>query len=263
MTTPSLDDDDTVLKAFLAVDRWQRLRVALGRQSATCAEPAIGSSVVVAALLLASTPVALTIVDQLTPETSSRLPTIAFGVCAVLGIVLRWRTGLPFFRTHHWRESLGLTHTAIALGCVPAVLVVLFVPELLAQRHDILTEAVSQAQPDVPQMSLFETLASIATIAMWAAVVEEVLFRAMLVSVIRRWRVLPLQRHRDIAAAVTSATIFGAAHYATWGPLASLALVGLGLGFVLAYIATGEQLLPVVIYHFIFDALSIGLSILL
>ncbi len=58
-----------------------------------------------------------------------------------------------------------------------------------------------------------------------------------------------------------SALLFGLAHWPTWGALPALAITGLGLGFVAGYIANGEQLGPLVLYHFIFDALSISISV--
>ena len=172
------------------------------------------------------------------------------------------RLGLPFPSTRNWKRSLSLTHTAVALGCIPAVLLVLLWPELLAERHDVLTQSMqAQPAPGAAKPPLLYVVAFVLLIAAWVAVVEEVLFRALIVSVVRRWNFLPRQRQRDIAAALISALLFGIAHYVTWGPIASLALIGLGLGFVLAYIANGEQLLPVVLYHFIFDVLSISVSV--
>lgn len=98
-------------------------------------------------------------------------------------------------------------------------------------------------------------------ISMWVALVEEILFRGVLVSILRRWKLISTQRQRDVFATLLSASIFGFAHYATWGPIAAIALVGLGIGFSIAYIANGEQLLPLILYHFAFDLLSISISV--
>ncbi len=57
---------------------------------------------------------------------------MAFGICTLLALLLRKRMGFKFVPTREWRESFSLTHTAIAAGCIPAVLVILLAPSLLA-----------------------------------------------------------------------------------------------------------------------------------
>jgi hypothetical protein len=47
-----------------------------------------------------------------------------------------------------------------------------------------------------------------------------------------------------------------------WGLTPSLTLTGLGIGFGLAYIAIGELILPLIVYHIIFDALSLSFAFL-
>lgn len=216
------------------------------------------------ALVIASTPVLYTFLDTLNPQRTSNLPTIAFGVCTVLAILMRWRCKIPFSKESGWLDQLSLTHTAVALGCIPAVALLLFSPELLAERHDVLTESIQPgAQTQSARPSLFIMGCMIVGIAGWVSITEEIIFRSLLVSVIRRWSFIASQRRRDVLAGIVSALLFGLAHYATWGPIASIALVGLGLGFVLAYIANDEHVLPLIFYHFIFDVLSIGVSVLM
>jgi membrane protease YdiL (CAAX protease family) len=132
---------------------------------------------------------------------------------------------------------------------------------MLADRHDIISHSVGSAEPrEVGLLVFLKTAGTVVFIAAWVAVIEEVLFRSLIVGVFRRWRVFSSNKHKNIFAAISSSVIFGVAHYATWGPIAALALTGLGLGFVLAYIANGERLMPLVLYHFIFDVLSISIS---
>lgn len=250
-----------LLHTFLGTARWKSLFSALREQSSHRQEPEVGTLAVFSAGLIALVPVLLTYIDAQDPEKSSMLPTIAFGACTVLAIVLRWRLGLPFRTTGSWKQALSLTHTAVALGCIPAVILLIASPQMLADRHDIISQSVGTAEPrEVGMLVFLKTAGLVAFIAAWVAVIEEVLFRSLIVGVFRRWRLIASHRKRDIFAAISSSLIFGVAHYATWGPVAALALTGLGLGFVMAYIANGERLMPLVLYHFIFDVLSISIS---
>ena len=97
-------------------------------------------------------------------------------------------------------------------------------------------------------------------VAVWVAVTEEYIFRGLCISVIRRWAIFPRQSQRNALAITLSAVLFGAAHYPTWGLAAAIALTGLGFGFSLAYLANREQIMPVIVYHFIFDLCSILLT---
>lgn len=253
----------SLVRKFLAIERWKALREALASEQRVDCQPETRHPAVLIALLLALAPVLLTYIDALSSDSQSPLPTIAFGVCAVLSLLFRRRLGLPFINLSGWWRALSLTHTAVALGCIPAVLLLAFAPELLAERHDLLVETMRSTQDT--QFSSLDIAAAVTgalCIAVWVALTEELIFRGLLVSVVRRWRILPKQGQRDLLAAILSALLFGIAHYATWGLIPSLALVGLGIGFVIGYIAAGERLLPVIVYHFVFDLLSILVSLL-
>ena len=113
--------------------------------------------------------------------------------------------------------------------------------------------------PAVP-ISFWEKIVLILSMAAWVALTEEVIFRGYLVSAIRRWGLIKSQKHRDILAVVVSTLAFGLAHFPTWGPYAATALTGLGLGFVIGYIANGERLFPLILYHFVFDSFSLFLA---
>ena len=250
-----------LLNTFLGTKRWQSLLNALRAESSSVRLPEVRTPVVLLTILIGITPVFLTILDSLQPTHNSNLPTVGFGICAALAIVVRWRLKLPFHLTKNWKSTLSLTHTAVALGCIPAVILLISAPNLLADRHDVLVTSVHPGGPPGTKPHAVSLFMLVLLIAAWVSVVEEVIFRGLMVSVIRRWSILGSQRRRDIVAAVISSLIFGIAHFATWGPIPALALTGLGLGFVTAYIANGEELVPVVLYHFVFDVLSISVSV--
>lgn len=260
MSAPVSDSrHSSLMHRFLGSARWERLFTTLKIETTTLCEPAISTPALVASLIIAITPVALTLLQHLSPSTSVDLPTLSFAVCTILAILMRRWLKLDYHPTVDWRESLSLTHTAFALGCVPAAILIALNPSMFVERHDILTTAVPLEQTAETNPILFAIHAGgvVVFLAAWAAVTEEFLFRGLLVSVIRRWRLLRSQRARDILAAVSSAGIFGIAHYPTWGLTAALALGCIGTGFVIGYIANGERLTPLIFYHFCFDTLSI------
>ena len=250
---------------FLAVDRWTKLLNALRREAGTLAEPELNTLAVIVAILVCLPPVALTYVHKLAGNTGLDLSTVAFGVCTLLAIVLRRRFRLDHVPVESWRESMSLTHTAFALGCLPAIVVLIGSPELLTTRNELLNTHFTTdifAGQSRAYIIARVTLMLLAA-ASWVAVTEEFLFRGLLVSVVRRWNVIKNQKSRDILAGALSALLFGIAHYPTWGFLGAAALSGLGVGFVMGYLASGERLTPVILYHFFFDTLSITAGILL
>ncbi len=251
------------LHEFLGTRRWKILISALNRETSHPRTPALGAVPLLLAIVVSITPVVLNFIDGLSPESVTVLPTIAFGICAVLALLIRSGYKLGFVQGGNWKEQLSLTHTAVALGCVPAVLVIITSPNLFAERHEALVEPVTGVAAGGP-MALTNILLAFGTIiamAAWIAVTEELIFRSLLVSVLRRASFITDQRKRDVLACVVSAILFGLAHYPTWGMAAAIALTGLGLGFVTAYIANGERVLPIIVYHFGFDLLSISLSV--
>lgn len=253
---------ETALKRFLGVKRWRELHQILLARSAVQLEPPLGLRPQLAALLIAITPVAMTFLDDLRPHgtPASALPTVAFGICALLAMLCRSRLGLTPNTSLSWRKALSVTHTAVALGCVPAAAVLLLSHTLLADRHDILSNTVAAGPTSGPPLPHLMRWAMLAAIAAWVALTEEVIFRGMLVGIIRRTTLLRSQRARDTAAVCISALLFGVAHWPTWGALPAIALTGLGIGFVLGFIANGERLGPIVLYHFGFDLLSLCIS---
>ena len=67
----------------------------------------------------------------------------------------------------------------------------------------------------------------------------------------------------DVFAVLASGIIFGLAHIPSWGIALSLAITGLGIGFGVAYVANGERLAPLIVYHAVFDICSLTAAILL
>lgn len=246
---------DSLLGKFIGISRWKLLFEALKKESESLKKPEMTLLVFVLAFVLSCAPIFFTVLYSHNP---SFIPTVAFGVCAVLAIIVRKKLGIKNNNKHSFKSALSLSHTAVALGCIPAVIVIFFFPDLLSQRHDILSDAAEQSLPIGEKPSLIFLATMCFLYASWASVTEEVLFRFLLVSVLRRWSFFKKQHLRDIFACLLSAFIFGFAHYATWGIAASIALTGLGIGFGLAYLATGERLEPVLLYHFVFDILSLA-----
>ena len=72
-----------------------------------------------------------------------------------------------------------------------------------------------------------------------------------------------IRKEVGLMAITVSALIFGVAHYSNWGLQAAISTAGLGFGFGVAYICSKERLLPLIIYHFFFDLLSLSLVLLL
>lgn len=253
------------LRHFLGIDRFAALWARLKEESAKDCSPKLDTLSVSAGVVVVVTPLVLTILHHAERSPVVDLSVVAFAVCTLLALMLRKRFHLPRERKDSWKEALSLTHTAFALGCIPAVILLAMNPELFSNRHDILTSAVEPIAGDGPIGGVFmvaQNAILVVIIAAWAAITEELLFRGLLVGVLRRWKLIPTQKLRDVFAVVASSVLFGAAHYPTWGLIPALALTGLGVGFVLGYIASRENLTPLVFYHFCFDMLSIFVVLL-
>lgn len=241
-----------LLRRFLGLDRIALLGEALKANTSALPGHGIGLAEVTLALAIASLP----FLSFFARNTNSKLDiTTAFvGIATVLAILFRVTRKIPFYHAKEWRRDISLTHTAFAIGCIPAVLIVLIDPEALS--HLNATKSAVQVVPGA-RPSSFGLALFVLKVAVWAGLTEEIIFRGMLISVLRRWQLLRTQRARDTLAVVVSATMFGLSHLPVWGPSLSLALVGLGVGFGAAYLAIGEAIMPLVLYHIIFDVLSL------
>lgn len=250
------------LERFLGVKRWRGLGTAWNQASAAAIAPRRSFGLIAIAVVLASLPMAATWLAAYRNTIPAYVPTLVFGLCTVIALLLRRRLGFPPILSRFAVNRLSLTHTAVALGCVPAVLMLLISPRLLTERHEVLTETIVHAGAEAGQRPGFFAIAGfVLFISLWAAVTEEVLFRGFLLASIRRWSLFKKQRHADVVAIVVSATCFGLAHVPSWGWVPSIALVGLGCGFGIAYIVNDEDLFPLLLYHFGFDVLSISCAL--
>ena len=182
---------------------------------------------------------------------------ILMGLSALSAVIVRRRMGLTFGVSSSFRNALSTTHTAFALGCIPLVILIIVAPEkffgLSLHRGEVVRESTQEA---AQQFSLLLVLG----IATWAGLTEELIFRGMLLPTLRRWRVLIDARHRDLISVFLSSAIFAAVHIPLWGYHLSLALFGIGCGFGVASIALGELLLPLIVYHIIFDFIALCVS---
>jgi membrane protease YdiL (CAAX protease family) len=253
-----------MLKNFLGAKRWSELFQEFRQSGTDVAHHPISWRGVGAALAISLVPLGISWLEKVSGTPSSSLTTLSFGICAVLAFVLRSRYRLSNSLPYDWGKAIRLTHTAFAAGCVPVVIILALYPSLLAERLDLVGAAVSsgsgqsEALPAIHSAVLFVLLASL-----WVAIVEEVIFRGLLVSVLRRCNALSTQYHRDFLACIVSGVLFGISHIPTWGLTSGIGLLGMGIGLSLGYIANREKLFPLIFYHFLFDALSMGVLLLL
>lgn len=243
------------LRTLLGLNKLSLLFSALASREASPPPATLGAFSMAGAILIAALPLLSFYAGD------STIPldygTLLVGISACLAILYRIRARIPFLSVKTWRESLHLTHIAFALGCIPTLLVLFVWPQALFQLSAPPSATTGHATaPTVAHM-----VTTILGIATWAALTEEFIYRGMLVSVFRRWNAIRSPRIRDVVAVLVSASIFGLAHLPSWGPAMSFALFGLGVGFAVAYIAIGEVLLPLIVYHILFDTLSLSFAI--
>jgi membrane protease YdiL (CAAX protease family) len=250
-------NDSNLLSKFIGTKRWRILFSALKKQfyAPQLADKSI-VAIFVALLLCAAGPLTSAFEVKYRAGTT-QLSTLAFGISAVFAILFqrsirRNSSGLSN------KETLSLTHTAFALGCIPALLVVALDPSLLAQREQLLS---ASSGGNAPQLDKLMLLGMIGLFTLWVAVIEEYLFRGLLLSILRRASFLPTPFWRTSVACLLSAVLFGLAHYPLWGGAAAMALTGIGLGLALGYIANGEKIWPMILYHWGFDFLSTSLAL--
>jgi membrane protease YdiL (CAAX protease family) len=225
------------LEKFLGTERWRDLLSELTRRAdeKISLDRSLGD-VFIAFLLCGCGPI-LTALERQWGADSSLLSTFGFGVSAVLAVIFQkriHRSQIPPERA----SALSLTHTAFALGCIPALLVVALSPTLLTQREQILSSTASGSGTG----SAFELIGMLIASTFWVAVTEEYLFRGLLLSTLRRWRGFSSSREALWLSIVMSSILFGLAHYPVWGLPSSLALTGIGLGFAVGYSANGERI---------------------
>lgn len=152
-------------------------------------------------------------------------------------------------------KGFGLVHTAFALGAFPGVVLLFFFREEFSQHWNGNGSGGSSA------IALWQQIGLLFLVSVFAGISEEVIFRGMLVSALRRlWN---NRSWRDPAAILISALLFGISHGLLWGPIVGGALIGIGAGFAMGYVASGERLCTVIAYHILFDFLSLCLALYL
>jgi membrane protease YdiL (CAAX protease family) len=211
------------------------------------------------ALLLASMPFFAYLLIPYTRHLD--IATVLVATSALICLLYRRSLGLHYVKVKSFSKSLSLTHTAFALGCIPAALMFALYPSSFEvfTRNEIVAPTASSSGTASIQWGGFVMFAL--KVSVWAGLTEELIFRFTLVSILRRIRIFKAQIHRDLFAVFFSAILFGIGHVALWGPFSAIALTGIGVGFGVAYIATREELLPVVVYHIAFDFISILISV--
>ena len=245
------------LSKFLAVEKWKELYSNYKLNSKIELSNSLENETLLLCLFISFVPILSS--AFFTPK----IGTIVFGTICVISILLRNKLNFPKINLYKGiKKDLILTHTAFALGCIPAVIVILLSPDILSQHSETITQTFKPKQAEI-KLSYFQLSAYILFISIWIAVLEEVVFRGLLLSSLRRSRILAKAKHRDLIAILISAIVFGFAHYHSWGLQAAISTAGLGFGFGVAYISVKEKLIPLIIYHFLFDLLSLSFVLLL
>lgn len=184
---------------------------------------------------------------------------VATGIATLFAILYRIALKIPFNHTStNWRRNLSLVHTAFAIGCIPGVLIFFAAPELLGPLEQKAGGHLTTGE----QVPYYAAARFVLIISVWAAVTEEFLYRGLLLAVLRRTRIFALQYQRDVFAIIISSLAFGLAHFLTWGPGPAIAITGLGIGLGIGYIASGERLSLLILYHTLFDVLSLSATFL-
>lgn len=241
------------MRNFLGLERFSQLAKRYQEEQQNPPKNNLNIQTILLAILISQLP-AFAAILEIYKDTVD-IKTVFVGCSAIFAMILRKKIALQFGNLKDLKSYLSVTHTAIALGCIPTVILLFANPELL----NFVGET-SGAKSIAPHANSFLSSKSIFVlqVAIWAGVTEEIIFRGMLVSYIRRIKYFKSALTRDLLAIFGSGFLFGLAHLPTWGWGMSLALSGLGSGFSLAYILSKERLLPVVVYHIIFDILSLS-----
>lgn len=235
-----------LLRRFLGVDRFIRLSNTLGERPPIA--PTTSTPLAVGVLALSLLPASVPAADRLAPG----LGTAGMGLLAIVGLLLRFRARLQPLAVSGWRRAFELVHTSFALGCLPAVLVLVLVP-----RSVYVVQGLRAGAGTAPPGSAAGFLWTAVTIAAWSGATEEIVYRGTLVSFLRRWRGPTSAGLRDLVAVLASAATFGLCHVPAWGWPLGIALAGLGAGLAVGYLASGERLWPVILYHALFNVASL------
>ena len=244
-----------LLRKFLCFDQFKALGLALNSQWKQAPLPTTS-------ILLVFFAVTVSLFPSIAFHYRAYFPmvdifTLAIGLATVFAFLYRYAMKLCLKLGHDWKNSLSIVQTSFALGVLPLVVIMIFFPESTHEVNDIISYASKGGDKKVVS-TIWDAIGFVFKVAVWAGVTEELVYRGMLVSALRRAPLfsshLNTQRSRDLFAVTLSAVIFGVGHFGIWGPTMAVALSGIGAGFAIAYIALREALLPLIVFHILFDA---------
>lgn len=247
---------NSTLRKFLAVDRFAELKHQFDLNSRSERPPDIGGSVILLSTVIALLPPVGILVQR--QHDTVDYPTVFMGIALLLALLLRSSLKLPFTSISHWRDTLRIITTAFSIGCIPIALILVFHKEALY----VVSDHTSLQEHSTTSAQTSHTVLFILQIAVWAGLCEEFIYRGLLLAVLRRIRGLGNSVATDWIAIVVSAGIFAVGHIPAWGLTAAFAVFGLGIGFGIAYVAIGEAILPLVVFHICFDVLSLSFAYL-
>ena len=239
------------IRRFLAIEQSKELIAAFKAQDKVDLKGKLGRSEMILAIAVAMIP-------ALTLELGKRLGAMHIGVVGIalavlLSFWLRHEYKIKYKYVQSWKKSFRVTHTAFAAGCIPLLIVFLIDRDLLYTVEDLKYVTGSQTIPFNP----FHRVIFVLKVALWAGITEEVIYRGMLLSILRRVHYFKTQSARNWFAIFVSSIIFACGHVPGWGLGMLFPVLCLGTGLGIAYVALGEKLLPLIVYHIIFDILSI------
>lgn len=248
-------DQRSALLRFVGFDRIVALLRALRAQSAEAPQKSLSVLHIALALIIGALPLLGFFLRKFADVDTV---TVSVGIAALLSLFFIRVTGVSIDRIADWRKALSLTHTAFALGCIPAAVIVVMFPEGLYHVNNYTMGGGGGAAPSISSVILFAL-----EVSLWAAVTEEIIFRGLIISVLRRCRIFGAQGRADLFAVFVSSALFAVTHALNWGVPIGIAIFGLGLGLGAAFLAVRERLLPVIVYHAIFDFLSLMAAFLI
>ncbi|MCB0336827.1 MAG: CPBP family intramembrane metalloprotease [Bdellovibrionales bacterium] len=186
-------------------------------------------------------------------------PIVFSGLALVSALLLRNKNGVRYTPVSSWKDSFSKTHTAFGLSCIPLALILVFYRDAF---YSIELGIEPNTGANHAPASFHRLATFILFTSLWAGLSEEIIYRGLLLSFLRRAPIPYPQQTKDYLAILISALLFAANHYVAWGMWLCVAVFCLGLGFGIAYVSIRERLLPVILYHAAFDVLSLSVAFL-
>jgi len=231
------------LVSFLGIRRFESFASAFNARYLP--EDAGNSKDLLTALILGFAPLVAALISL-----SSDYASIVLGLGALVSILEIVRDRSPKQRLP-LKNVFSLTHIAFAIGCIPAVFIVILFPDGLYH----IQSSTSGDENSISHPILIVLL--LLLIASWAGITEELVFRGLLLKHLRRFNFTSNRNLRDLFAVSLSAVVFGLCHVPAWGISLSIAVTGIGFGLGLAYLVNNERVWPLAVYHSIFNFISL------